>query len=139
MDHKLETHIDHLCRVVTADHDLLQINPKYRAQGPWVPAQRELQKINAYKTPVDKLECIVRVWKIILGLMSANPKDVGSDDFPILVFVILQVNPRALHTTSKYIEFYLDAKLKGETSIRSSVWNKFSTAVEFIKTLILRG
>ena len=57
----------------------------------------------------------------------------GADDFfPVLVFVILQSNPRFLLSTVQYIKYFYESKATGESSYW---WSQFLVAVEFIKTL----
>lgn len=156
-----ESHITEICKFITMDHEAIQINAKYRSQAPWTPAQRELQKINVYKSPGDKLDCIVRSCKTIMSkhslhffqlfqhfflidlverkidLITINGKEVGADDFfPVLVFVILQSNPRCLLTTVQYIRYFYESKAAGEASYW---WSQFVVAVEFIKTLNPKG
>ena len=69
-DTLFESHITEISKFITMDHEAIQINQKYRSQAPWTPAQRDLQKINVYKAPGDKLMCIVQACKTI---MSACP------------------------------------------------------------------
>jgi len=139
---------------ITVDHEAIQISQRYRSQAPWTLAQSELKKINVYKSPSDKLDCIMRTCRIIMSkkethlyslrqrltissfpadLISFNGKEVGADDFfPVLVFVIIQANPRCLLSTLQYIRYFYESKASGEASYW---WSQFTVAVEFIKTL----
>lgn len=65
--------------------------PKSRlGECPWPPAQRELKMLSAYRTPSDKLRCVVRTCALIMNLSSE--KVVAADDFiPVLVFVVIKV------------------------------------------------
>jgi len=54
------------------DHEAIQINPKFRSQAPWTLGQKELKKINIYKSPGDKLNCIVQASKIIMSSYSLS-------------------------------------------------------------------
>ena len=60
-------------------------------------AQKELQKINMYKAPRDKLVCILNCCKVINNLlhnasMASNEGTHGADEFlPILIYVTLKV------------------------------------------------
>lgn len=66
----------------------------------WFPklAQKELQKINMYKAPRDKLVCILNCCKVINNLLinasialKDNPP--GADDFlPVLIYVTLKAS-----------------------------------------------
>ncbi|XLS98218.1 hypothetical protein HN51_040953 [Arachis hypogaea] len=62
-------------------------------------AQKELQKINMYKAPRDKLVCIPNCCKVIGNLLlnaSLASKDSppGAEDFlPVLIYVTIKVIP----------------------------------------------
>ena len=67
----------------------------YLKEAPWPSAQSEIRTINAYKTPRDKVQCILRMCSTIMNLLSlANEDSVpGADDFvPVLVFVLIRVS-----------------------------------------------
>lgn len=117
-------HIQRLSKVVTANHKALQIpevnicttsqnivrneNRKlqydvcvcesvqvYLKEAPWPSAQAEIRTINAYKTPRDKVQCILRMCSTIMNLLSLANEDAvpGADDFvPVLVFVLIKVS-----------------------------------------------
>jgi hypothetical protein len=56
----------------------------------------------AYKTPQDKVACVVRCSQTIMNLLSiASTKSVpAADDFvPVMVFVIIKANPPSLLST----------------------------------------
>ena len=68
----------------------------YLREAPWPSAQAEIRTINAYKTPRDKVQSILRMCSTIMNLLSlANEDSVpGADDFvPVLVFVLIRVSP----------------------------------------------
>lgn len=70
----------------------------YLKEAPWPSAQAEIRTISAYKTPRDKVQCILRMCSTIMNLLSlANEDSVpGADDFvPVLVFVLIKVRRRA--------------------------------------------
>lgn len=67
----------------------------YLKEAPWPSAQSEIRTISAYKTPRDKVQCILRMCSTIMNLLSlANEDSVpGADDFvPVLVFVLIKVS-----------------------------------------------
>ena len=67
----------------------------YLKEAPWPSAQSEIRTINAYKTPRDKVQCVLRMCSTIMNLLSlANEDSVpGADDFvPVLVFVLIRVS-----------------------------------------------
>ncbi|KAH9299036.1 hypothetical protein KI387_030718, partial [Taxus chinensis] len=75
-------------------------------------AQKELQKINTYKAPRDKLVCILNCCRVINNLllnvsMATNDNPPGADDFlPVLIYVTIKANPPQLHSNLLYIQRY---------------------------------
>ncbi|XP_041429955.1 GTPase-activating protein and VPS9 domain-containing protein 1 isoform X4 [Xenopus laevis] len=134
-DQVLHEHIKRLSKVVTANHRALQIPEVYLREAPWPSAQTEIRTISAYKTPRDKVQCILRMCSTIMNLLSlANEYSVpGADDFvPVLVFVLIKANPTYLLSTVQYISSFYSNRLIGEESYW---WMQFTAAVEFIKTI----
>ncbi|KAM4664884.1 GTPase-activating protein and VPS9 domain-containing protein 1 isoform 3-T3 [Discoglossus pictus] len=134
-DQVLHEHIQRLSKVVTANHRALQIPEVYLREAPWPSAQAEIRTISAYKTPRDKVQCILRMCSTIMNLLSlANEYSVpGADDFvPVLVFVLIKANPPCLLSTVQYISSFYASRLTGEESYW---WMQFTAAVEFIKTI----
>ncbi|XP_073446842.1 GTPase-activating protein and VPS9 domain-containing protein 1 isoform X4 [Dendrobates tinctorius] len=134
-DQVLYEHIQRLAKVVTANHRALQIPEVYLREAPWPSAQAEIRTISAYKTPSDKVQCIMRMCSTIMNLLSlANEYSVpGADDFvPVLVFVLIKANPPCLLSTVQYINNFYSNRLTGEESYW---WMQFTAAVEFIKTI----
>ena len=87
----LQEHIARLASIITPGHKDLRIPKSRLLECPWPPAQRELKMLSAYRTPLDKLKCIVRTCALIMNL--STERVVAADDFvPVLVFVIIQVN-----------------------------------------------
>ncbi|XP_061673616.1 GTPase-activating protein and VPS9 domain-containing protein 1 isoform X2 [Syngnathoides biaculeatus] len=134
-DQLFHEHIQRLSKVVTANHKALQIPEVYLKEAPWPSAQSEIKTINAYKTPRDKVQCILRMCSTIMNLLSlANEDSVpGADDFvPVLVFVLIRANPPCLLSTVQYINNFYASRLSGEECYW---WMQFTAAVEFIKTI----
>uniref|UniRef100_A0A3B3U7U5 GTPase-activating protein and VPS9 domain-containing protein 1 n=1 Tax=Poecilia latipinna TaxID=48699 RepID=A0A3B3U7U5_9TELE len=134
-DQLFHEHIQRLSKVVTANHKALQIPEVYLKEAPWPSAQAEIRSINAYKTPRDKVQCILRMCSTIMNLLSlANEDSVpGADDFvPVLVFVLIRANPPCLLSTVQYISNFYASRLSGEECYW---WMQFTAAVEFIKTI----
>ncbi|KJE90388.1 hypothetical protein CAOG_01708, partial [Capsaspora owczarzaki ATCC 30864] len=118
---------------VTVDHESLQIPRQHQSEAPWPSAQKELLRINAFKAPGDKLNCIVQCCKTIIDLIQMSGKPAGADDFfPVLVYVIIQVNPPSMLSTMQYIRYFYESRAKGEGSYW---WSQFTIAIEFIKTM----
>ncbi|KAM9474733.1 GTPase-activating protein and VPS9 domain-containing protein 1 isoform 2-T2 [Clarias gariepinus] len=134
-DQVLQEHINRLSKVVTANHKALQIPEVYLKEAPWPSAQAEIRTISAYKTPRDKVQCILRMCSTIMNLLSLANEDAvpGADDFvPVLVFVLIKANPPCLLSTIQYICNFYASQLNGEECYW---WMQFTAAVEFIKTI----
>ncbi len=72
---------------------------------PWTAAQMELRKLNIYKTPKDKLECIHKCMLIIQNLLAIAKSPVCADDLhPVLIYVIIKANPPTFLSNVQYIE-----------------------------------
>ncbi|GAU16351.1 hypothetical protein TSUD_117000 [Trifolium subterraneum] len=77
-------------------------------------AEKELQKMNAFKAPQEKLSSIMNCCRIINNLLlnAAMSEHVpaGADDFlPVLIYVTIkarQANPPMLHSNLKFIKLY---------------------------------
>ncbi|XP_013420311.1 GTPase-activating protein and VPS9 domain-containing protein 1 [Lingula anatina] len=134
-DQILHQHMSRLSKVITPNHKSLRIPKSYRHECPWPSAQAELQMINVYKTPKDKLRCVLRCSSTIMNLLSmANERSVpAADDFmPVLIFVIIKANPPSMLSTVQYVNSFYERRLTGEEQYW---WMQFSSAIEFIKTM----
>ncbi|KAL1309971.1 hypothetical protein HN51_052687 [Arachis hypogaea] len=140
----------------------LDIKPAFENETSWLLAQKELQKINMYKAPRDKLVCILNCCKVIGNLLlnaSLASKDSppGADDFlPVLIYVTIKANPPQLHSNLLYIQrFRRQSRLTGEAayyftnmlSVESFISNidakalsmdesEFERNMEFARTLL---
>ncbi|GAV59321.1 VPS9 domain-containing protein [Cephalotus follicularis] len=90
----------------------LDIKPTFQNETSWLLAQKELQKINMYKAPRDKLICILNCCKVITNLLfnastASNENPPGADEFlPVLIYVTIKANPPQLHSNLLYIQRY---------------------------------
>ncbi|XP_021681425.2 vacuolar protein sorting-associated protein 9A isoform X2 [Hevea brasiliensis] len=90
----------------------LDIKPTFQNETSWLLAQKELQKINMYKAPRDKLVCILNCCKVINNLLlnasiASNENPPGADEFlPVLIYVTIKANPPQLHSNLLYIQRY---------------------------------
>ncbi|XWS21572.1 hypothetical protein CRYUN_Cryun30bG0065800 [Craigia yunnanensis] len=90
----------------------LDIKPTFQNETSWLLAQKELQKINMYKAPRDKLVCILNCCKVISNLLlnasiASNENPPGADEFlPVLIYVTIKANPPQLHSNLLYIQCY---------------------------------
>ncbi|CAH1787256.1 unnamed protein product [Owenia fusiformis] len=134
-DQVLRDHIQKLADVISPNHKDLRIAKMYHYECPWPAAQAEIDMINAYKTPKDKLRCVLRCSSTIMNLLSmANPKSVpAADDFmPVLIYVLIKANPPSLLSTVQYVNSFYEKRLAGEEQYW---WMQFTSAIEFIKTM----
>ena len=115
-DEQLQTWLTRL-QFLRVEH--LAISPEYRTHAPWLSAQQELAKISSYRTPRDKLVCILNCCKRINSALSqASAGGHGADEFfPVLLFVTLSAAPPGLHASLQYIvRFRHPSKLVSESA-----------------------
>ncbi|XP_020519051.1 vacuolar protein sorting-associated protein 9A isoform X2 [Amborella trichopoda] len=90
----------------------LDISREIQNETSWLLAEKELQKINAFKAPREKLLCILNCCRVINNLllnvsMSTDRRPAGADDFlPVLIYVTIKANPPQFHSNLKYIQLY---------------------------------
>ncbi|CAK7347061.1 unnamed protein product [Dovyalis caffra] len=101
----------------------LDIKPTFQNETSWLLAQKELQKVNLYRAPRDKLVCILNCCKVINNLllnasMASNENPPGADEFlPVLIYVTIKANPPQLHSNLLYIQRYRrQCRLVGEAA-----------------------
>ncbi|CCD27206.1 guanine nucleotide exchange factor VPS9 NDAI_0K00170 [Naumovozyma dairenensis CBS 421] len=104
----------------------------------------ELDKVNNFKAPRDKMVCILNSCKVIFGYLkhyepgSDDGDAKGADSFiPLLIYTILKSKVQFLVSNVKYIErFRLEEFLRGEESYYLS---SIQAAIDFIMTLDVRS
>ncbi|OLY82071.1 Vacuolar protein sorting-associated protein 9a [Smittium mucronatum] len=79
-------------------------------------ARAELIKMNEFKSPRDKMICILNCCTVIFGLLKNVDGNVGADSFlPLLIYVIIVSNPPKLVSNVNYISrFRSPDKLQSE-------------------------
>lgn len=116
-DFIMRKHINGLSWVELKHLGMPEIEPSL-----WPRAIEELQSINDYKAPCDKLTCIVNACHVINDVLKLTQAEAGSsrplaaDDFlPLLIFAILKANPTRLHSNAEFIQaFRHPSRLNGE-------------------------
>lgn len=109
-DQELSEQMSLVQQFIRPEH--LDIQPNFQNETSWLLAQKELQKINTYKAPRDKLVCILNCCRVINNLllnmsMATNDNPPGADDFlPVLIYVTIKANPPQLHSNLLYIQQY---------------------------------
>ncbi|KAM7347013.1 GTPase activating protein and VPS9 domains 1 isoform 2-T4 [Cochliomyia hominivorax] len=133
-DTVLSEHIRKLQNVITPSHPALCIPQIYLSEAPWSFAQQELTFISAYKTPREKLQCVIRCISSIMSLlhMSSGRVPAADDILPVLIYVVIMANPPYLLSTVEYITCFIGEKLDGEEQFH---WTLFGSVVKFIKTM----
>ncbi|AMD21512.1 HER234Wp [Eremothecium sinecaudum] len=98
----------------------------------------ELEKINNYKAPRDKIVCVLNSCKVIFAFLKHSKLDVsGADIFlPLLIYTLIKSDVQALVSNVKYIErFRLPDFLQGESAYYlSSVQGAINYILEMDKT-----
>ena len=71
-DNVLTDHIRKLAGEITPNHRDLRIGRHFQYESPWPSAQAELGQLAAFKTPKDKVACVVRCCQTIMNLLSLS-------------------------------------------------------------------
>ncbi|RCH86588.1 hypothetical protein CU098_003459 [Rhizopus stolonifer] len=98
-------------------------------------AESELLKMNNYKSPRDKLICILNCCKVIFGLIKHMSKEEGGADvfLPLLIYVVIRANPPRMISNVQYISrFRHPDYLRGEAGYYLT---NLMGAVNFIETM----
>ncbi|KAJ6816411.1 uncharacterized protein M6B38_416625 [Iris pallida] len=109
-DMKISKKICLLQQFIKPDH--LDVPKVLQNEASLLYAAKELQKINAFKAPREKLLCIMNCCRVINNLLlnvslSTNHMPAGADDFlPTLIYVIIRANPPQLHSNLKFIQLF---------------------------------
>lgn len=127
---------------VTAEH--LDIPARVQKESTYAMAMKELNKMNMYKAPRDKLVCIMNCCYIInnlLGVASRSKDGVsrssdgfGADDFlPILIFIVIQAKPEKIESNLQYIQRFRKAsRLVSEAAY---FFTNVMSATSFVSTV----
>ncbi|KAG4079238.1 hypothetical protein HA402_006961 [Bradysia odoriphaga] len=133
-DEVLREHIRKLSQLISPSHPALRIPQEFLVEAPWPFAQQQISYISAYKTPREKVQCVVRSITSIMNLLQmASSRVPSADDLvPVLIYVVIKANPPYLLSTIQYVNAFIGEKLEGEDHYW---WTQFSSAVTFIKTM----
>jgi len=114
----------------------LDIPSEYCDETLWIVAQQELLNINMYKSPRDKLMCIVKACKTIFSAtqMLCKGEPVSADIFlPILIHNVVIANPPSLKSNVRYVQYFRHPGAMRHES--GYYFVSFSTAVYFIEQM----
>ncbi|CAI8595793.1 unnamed protein product [Vicia faba] len=109
INHEISEKITLLQTFLKPQH--LDIQPVLHNESSWLLAEKELQKMNAFKAPQEKLSSIMNCCTVINNLLlnAAMSEHVpaGADDFlPVLIYVTIKANPPMLHSNLKFTKLY---------------------------------
>ncbi|KAI5411360.1 hypothetical protein KIW84_056448 [Lathyrus oleraceus] len=105
VNHEISEKIKLLQTFLKPQH--LDIQPVLHNESSWLLAEKELQKMNAFKAPQEKLSSIMNCCRVINNLLLNDAMSehvpAGADDFlPLLIYA----NPPMLHSNLKFIKLY---------------------------------
>lgn len=97
-------------------------------------ASDELNKVNHYRAPRDKMICVLNCCKVIFGLLRQSRSEESADDFlPILIYVVIKAQPQHLISNVNYIQRFRNQEmLSGEAAYYLS---SLVGVISFIETL----
>ncbi|EEY56830.1 uncharacterized protein PITG_10345 [Phytophthora infestans T30-4] len=118
--------------------EMLDIKPCMRNEVVWSMAEDELRRINSFRSPGDKINCIVRCCSVIFSVLNLSRGDSGSrpgaDDFlPVFIYIVLHSQIPRLHSNCEYIAAY-----RNQADLMSKAGYCFvnlRSAVEFIMAM----
>ncbi|GBP08296.1 GTPase-activating protein and VPS9 domain-containing protein 1 [Eumeta japonica] len=102
--------------------------------APYPRAQLALTHLAVYRTPRDKVWCVMRCVRRIMAVLglTEGAAPAADDLTPVLVYVILRVNPPSLLSTIELVNAWGASCLHGEALYW---WTHFCAAVAHIKTM----
>uniref|UniRef100_K3WDH1 VPS9 domain-containing protein n=1 Tax=Globisporangium ultimum (strain ATCC 200006 / CBS 805.95 / DAOM BR144) TaxID=431595 RepID=K3WDH1_GLOUD len=119
--------------------DMLDIKPCMRNEVVWSMAEDELRRINSFRAPGDKINCIVRCCSVIFSVLnlsrgSDNDSRPGADDFlPVFIYIVLHSQIPRLVSNCEYIAAYRNpADLMSKAGY---CFVNLRSAIEFINVL----
>ena len=97
-------------------------------------ATKELGRLGQFKSPRDKMICILNCSKIIYALIRQAKLEQNADSFlPLLIYVVLKSHPAHLVSTINYIQRFRNREFqRGETAYYLST---LASAVAFLESL----
>ncbi|CAH0691078.1 unnamed protein product, partial [Chilo suppressalis] len=131
-DQVLSEHIRRLSACTSAAR--AGVRARHVWAAPFPRAQLLLRHLPVYRTPRDKLSCIMRCVTSIMAVLGLTECEAPSADdlTPVLVYVIIKVNPASLLSTIELVNALGGSALQGEALYW---WTHFCAAVAYIKTM----
>ncbi|XP_050663816.1 receptor-mediated endocytosis protein 6 homolog [Leptidea sinapis] len=134
-DQVLSDHIRRLSACTSASR--AGVSPGHLWAAPFPHAQLLLRQLPVYRTPRDKVSCVMRCVSSLMSVLSlTDGTPPAADDLtPALVLVIIKVNPPSLLSTIELVNALAGAVLAGEALYW---WTQFCAAVAYIKSMEYR-
>lgn len=113
----------------------MDINKRYLNEAIWINAVEELNKIDNEKSPISKLNCVIKAVNIIINCIRfcTGKFDEGysvEDFMPILNYIIIKSKPKRLISNFNFINLLLDDnKQKG---VYGNVLTNLNFSIAFI-------
>lgn len=97
-------------------------------------AREELSKMQVCTTPRDKLLCVLAFCRVVQSVLESQAKDVEADLLmPVLIWMIVRIQPTSLYANLKYVQRYRDPRqLASEAEYQ---FTSMLAAVTFIERL----
>ncbi|XP_045761634.1 receptor-mediated endocytosis protein 6 homolog isoform X1 [Maniola jurtina] len=126
---------DHIRRLSASTNAIRAgVPPRHLWAAPFPHAQLQLRYLPVYRTPKDKVTCVLRcVRSLVSTLALTDGSPPAADDLtPALVLVIIKVNPPSLLSTIELVNALGGSALSGEALYW---WTQFCASVAYIKTM----
>ncbi|XP_028029736.1 receptor-mediated endocytosis protein 6 homolog [Bombyx mandarina] len=130
-DQVLSEHIRRLAACTCASR--AGVAPRHLWAAPFPRAQALLRQLPGYRAPADKIACVTQCVTSIMAVLNLTECTAPSADdlTPVLVYVIIKVNPPSLLSTIELVSA-LGGGARGE---QHYCWTHFCAAVAYIKTM----
>ncbi|KAJ3428002.1 rab gdp/gtp exchange factor [Anaeramoeba flamelloides] len=113
----------------------LNIPERFFGKEMYILAINQLSKINEYKTPILKVDCLAKCTSIINNIiLYSGEKEFGADlVLPIIIYVLTICNPPNFPSNIRYIKIFLDIKM---ISTETEYWfTSVKSAYEYLLNL----
>lgn len=134
-DARLRERILALSFVSFDELDIREVGEEFRPS--WEFAANELRKMNGFRTPRDKLVCVLNCCRVLTNLLASSRGDdnpPGADELlPALILTVIRANPDHMHSNLNFIaQFRHPGKLVSEPGY---FFTHVLSAVTFIETI----
>lgn len=110
----------------------LDLNESYLNSDFIKVATSQLTKLSEYKSPRDKMICVLNCSKVVFALIRQLKLEQNADSFlPLLIYVVLRAQPAHLPSTVDYIQRFRNKLFqRGETAYYLSTLASAATFIE---------